>query len=131
MARRESFDVAGYGHGANPIPAVSRIGDLVVSGGISGRSLRSGQLAGTLEEQCVKMFELMKTIAETAGATVEDIIKVTIYLRKGLDRGAINDEWVKYFPNPESRPVRHVLIYDNLPAGMLVQCEFMAIAATR
>jgi hypothetical protein len=34
--RRQSFEIAGYKHGGNPIPAVTRIGKVVLTGGISG-----------------------------------------------------------------------------------------------
>tara|TARA_R100001163_G_C5032158_1_gene172075 strand:- start:501 stop:896 length:396 start_codon:yes stop_codon:yes gene_type:complete len=128
VGQRKSFEVEGYGHGANPIPAVARIGSFIASGGISGRSLANGKLAESLDGQCKLMFELMKIIAETAGVTTDEILKVTIYLRSGLSRDPINQQWVQYFPELENCPVRHVLINDNLPDKMLVQCEFMAVA---
>jgi len=74
------------------------------------------------------MFKLMEIIVETAGATVDDIVKLTVYLRKGISRDALNSEWKRYFPDADSRPVRHVIIYDNLPEKMLIQCEFLAVA---
>jgi 2-iminobutanoate/2-iminopropanoate deaminase len=41
-------------------------------------------------------------------------------------RAALNDEWVKMFPNPESRPARHT---QHLPADAraLVQADFIAV----
>ncbi len=128
MGRRKSYEVEGYSHGKNPIPAVSRVGDIIASGGISGRDLTTGALAETLEGQCELMFKLMEFIVETAGATVDDIVKMTVYLRKGISRDALNNQWNRYFPDADSRPVRHVIIYDNLPEKMLIQCEFLAVA---
>lgn len=126
---RRSYDIPGYSHGANPIPAVSRVGDLIASGGISGRDLETGALGETLEDQCRLMFALMARMAEVAGVTTEAIAKVTVTLRPGLDRTALNAEWLRYFPNRNSRPARHTVIYDYLPDKTLVQCEFLAWAA--
>jgi hypothetical protein len=35
----------------------------------------------------------------------------------------VNAEWLKAFPDPASRPARHTLQNDGLPANMLVQCD--------
>ncbi|MBT7897451.1 MAG: RidA family protein, partial [Rhodospirillales bacterium] len=45
MAKREVIDVPALGsHGDNPIPALVRVGDMVFSGGISGRNGESGDV---------------------------------------------------------------------------------------
>jgi hypothetical protein len=43
-----------------------------------------------------------------------------------LTRQPINDEWVKMFPDPASRPARQVMEVP-MEAGVLIQCDFMAI----
>jgi 2-iminobutanoate/2-iminopropanoate deaminase len=130
MTSRQSFEVEGYRHGANPIPAASRIGNIVVTGGISGIDLGTGEMPETLDEQCANMFALMAKVVEAAGVRVEDVIKMTVFLRPGLQRDAVNREWVKYFPAPHSRPGRHTVINEHLAPKMLVQCEVMAVAGS-
>jgi len=127
MTSRRSFEVDGYRHGANPIPAAARIGNVVMTGGISGIDLATGEMPDSLDTQCANMFALMAKVVAAAGAGVEDVIKMTVYLRPGLQRDAINREWIKYFPDPHSRPVRHTIINEHLAPKMLVQCEVMAI----
>lgn len=126
--RRRSVGVDGYRHGDNPIPAASRVGPLVASGGILGRALPDGAFGQTLQDQSALMFALLRRVAEAAGVALEDIVKVSIYLRPGLPKDALNDEWVRMFPDPNSRPARHVLVYEHLPAQALVQCDFLALA---
>ena len=129
MARRESFEVDGYSHGANPIPAVSRIGKIVMTGGISGVNVDTGKMPTSIEEQCANMFELAAKVIAAAGARFEDVIKVTVYLRPDLNRDALNKEWLRCFPDPHSRPARHVIVNPHLVAGMLVQSEMMVVLA--
>lgn len=130
MSRRKSFDVPGYKHGNNPIPAVTRIENTVMSGGISGMDLATGKYPDAIEEQCKNMFKLIRTIVETAGATLDDVIKVTVFLKPSISREALNREWAATFPNEGSRPVRHTLVNEHLPGGMLVQCEVIAIVSS-
>jgi 2-iminobutanoate/2-iminopropanoate deaminase len=128
MTSRQSFDIDGFGH-ANPIPAASRIGNTVMTGGISGVDLGTGEMPETLDAQCANMFATMAKILAAAGARVEDVIKMTVFLRPGLQRDAVNREWIKVFPDPHARPVRHTIINEHLAPKMLVQCEVMAIVA--
>jgi 2-iminobutanoate/2-iminopropanoate deaminase len=129
MTRRISFELEGYSHGNNPIPAVSRIGNLIMTGGISGIDPATGEMPESIDAQCANMFVLAAKILETAGASLDDVIKVAVYLKPDLSREALNREWKNYFPNSHSRPVRHTVVYPYLPGSMLVQCEMTAIAA--
>jgi 2-iminobutanoate/2-iminopropanoate deaminase len=127
---RVSYEIDGYSHGTNPIPAVARIGNTVMTGGISGLDLASGKLPATIEEQCDNLFEVAAKILEPAGATLGDVLKVTVFLRPDIDRAPLNKVWLKHFPDEHSRPVRHVIVNPNLAAGMLIQCEIVAILGT-
>jgi enamine deaminase RidA (YjgF/YER057c/UK114 family) len=109
----------------SPIPNASRIGNIIVSGLIRGADPATSKLAGTLEQQCAFMFQHMRQAVEAGGATVEDIIKVTVWMKE-LARKPINDEWVRMFPDPASRPARQVMEVPMEP-GVLIQCDFMAI----
>ena len=109
----------------SPIPNASRIGNIIVSGLIRGADPATGKLAPTLEQQCAFMFQHLRQAVEAGGATVDDIIKVTVWMKE-LRRKPINDEWVKMFPDPASRPARQVMEVP-MEAGVLIQCDFMAI----
>jgi enamine deaminase RidA (YjgF/YER057c/UK114 family) len=126
--RRTSFEIEGYSHGNNPIPAVARVGNFIMTGGISGIDRASGKMPGSIEAQCANMFDLAARILETAGAGMDDVIKMTVYLKPDISRDALNREWLRHFPDPHSRPVRHTLINPYLPGDMLVQCEMTAVA---
>jgi 2-iminobutanoate/2-iminopropanoate deaminase len=122
LTRRQSFEVEGYSHGNNPIPAVARIGNL-----ISGIDLVTGKMPDSIAAQCANMFDLAAKILGAADARLDDVIKVTVFLKPDLSRDALNSQWLRYFPDPHSRPVRHTLINPYLPGAMLIQCEMTAV----
>ena len=123
MARRSIY-VGEIAH-RSPIPNASRIGNILVSGLIRGFDPATAKLAATLEAQCAFMFQHMRQCAEAGGATVEDIVKVTVWMET-LAREPVNGEWVKMFPDPASRPARQIMEVP-MEAGVLVQCDFMAV----
>ncbi len=121
---RTSIYVGEIAH-QSPIPNASRIGNIIVSGLIRGADPATSKLAATLEQQCAFMFEHMRHVVEAAGATVEDIVKVTVWMKE-LVRKPVNDEWVKMFPDPAARPARQIMEVP-MEAGVLIQCDFMAV----
>ena len=123
-ARRTSIHIGGFKH-VNPIPNACRIGNLVMSGVILGRDA-DGKMPETLEAQCANMFAHMKATVEAAGGTTDDIIKMTVWLKDRSQRGPLNAEWLKMFPDEHSRPARHSQLAD-MEGGSLVQCDFTAV----
>ena len=121
---RRSIYVDDIAH-QSPIPNASRIGNIILSGLIRGHDPATGKLAPTLEQQCAFMFQHVRQAAEAGGATVDDIIKVTVWMKE-LTRKPVNDEWVKMFPDPASRPARQVMEVP-MEAGVLIQCDFVAV----
>jgi len=123
--KRKSIYIDGFSH-QNPIPAACRIGALVHTGSILGTHPETGQYGKTLEEQCRLMFASIECIVRAAGGTPEDIIKVTIWMKDRTLRQAVNTEWLRMFPDPQSRPARHTM---NAPLDgeKLIECSFIAV----
>lgn len=122
---RKSIDIGDFKH-SNPIPAASRIGNIVMSGVITGKDARTGKLPEPLEEQCAAMFAHVREIISAAGGTPDNILKMTVWLRDQSNRKALNEEWVKMFPDPAKRPARHALLHQGEPAALIL-CDFTAV----
>lgn len=122
--KRRSIYIGEFLH-QSPIPHASRIGNVLVSGLIRGVDPSTQIFPATLEQQCAFMFENVRRTVEAGGARVDDIIKVTFWMNL-LSRKAINDEWVKMFPDAASRPARQVMEV-AMESHVLVQCDFMAV----
>ncbi len=126
MARRQSVNGSRARH-ENPIPNASRIGNIVMSSVIGGANPGTRDLPEGLEAQVANVFAHIRHDIEAAGGTVDDILKVTFWVKDpAKQRAALNDEWVKMFPDAEARPARHTL---TLPpdSRALVQADFTAV----
>jgi enamine deaminase RidA (YjgF/YER057c/UK114 family) len=126
MSTRKSINGSRARH-ENPIPNCSRIGPYVSSSVIGGANPGTRTLPPTLEEQVANVFGYIKHDIEAAGGTMDNIIKITFWLKDPVNqRAALNEHWEKAFPNPESRPARHS---QYLPehAKALVQATFEAV----
>lgn len=124
--QRRSVDVEGLSHGALPIPVASRVGQVIATGGIRGVDRATGVMPADVGEQASLMFDNLRRAVEAAGASVDNILKITIWIATPDARMALNPPWLALFPDPASRPARHILSYD-LPGGMLVQCDALAV----
>ncbi|MBR0754323.1 RidA family protein [Bradyrhizobium jicamae] len=127
MTARRSIEVPGFSHGKQPIPAASRVGNIVMTGGIYGLDPETGLIPDDVGQQAELMFENLQRIVEAAGAGLERIVKMTVYVKVPEARDAVNKHWLVAFPDPASRPARHTFQNDHLPANMLVQCDVIAV----
>lgn len=128
MRERTSIDVEGFSHGGLPIPAASRVGNIVMSGGISGIDPQTGKLPDEVKRQAELMFANLSRILRAAGASMDTVVKMTVWVKVPEARQALNAQWLLAFPNEKSRPARHTLQNDHLPANMLIQCDAFALA---
>ena len=124
--RRRSIEVTGVSHGAAPIPMGARVGNTLYSSGIPGVDPSTGKLAPDAAAQARLAFEHMRSLLAEGGASLQDVVRMTVYLKDNAAREHINAEWLKCFPDPHDRPARHTLMYD-LQGGMLLQLEVIAI----
>ena len=125
MARRKSIEIEGFKH-TNPIPAACRLGNMLMTGIITGTDPATGKLAATLEEQCANIFHHVRSIMAAAGGSTGDIIKMNVWMTDRSRRDVLNAEWVKMFPDPNARPARHTS-QTVLEGGQLIVCDITAI----
>jgi enamine deaminase RidA (YjgF/YER057c/UK114 family) len=122
---RRSFDVSSMTH-ANPIPAVTRVGPLVVSSVIVGRDPGSSNVPDSIEAQLENLFHHVGEMLAAAGADWSHVARMNFYLPSLDQRNALNDPWLARFPDPDSRPARHTQV-----GGPVAQCDFIAYVHER
>lgn len=130
MSKRTSIDVPGLDH-INPIPNASKIGPFIVSGGIFGKDPQTGKVPEGIEAQCEQTFANIKTVLAAGGATPEDVIKLSVWLKDIGDRPVMNKYWLRMFPDDRSRPARHTFNTPDLRSPLLIECEIMAIISEK
>jgi 2-iminobutanoate/2-iminopropanoate deaminase len=122
---KRSLHVAGVTHNA-PIPMGARVGNVIYSSGIAGKDPATGKLPSDGAAQAHFAFRNLQTLLANGGATLDHVVRMTVYVKDNALRDAVNTEWEACFPDPDDRPARHTLVYD-LQGGMLLQLEIVAV----
>ena len=109
-----------------PIPMGVRMGNIVFSSGIMGKDPATDSFPPDAARQAELMFQNVRTLLAEAGAGLDDVARMTVYIKDDAYRADLNREWLKAFPDDADRPARHTLVWD-LRGGMLIQCELVAV----
>ena len=110
----------------NPIPAATRIGNMLFSSAVGGEDPETHELPDDAGAQIENVFRTIRAIMREGGGSVADIGKVSVFLADKGNRKLVNPHWLEMFPDEESRPVRHTT-EAKLPPGRHIQVEFIAV----
>lgn len=121
-----SLHVPGVTHGKTPIPMGARVGNILYSSAIMGKDPATDTLASDADGQARYAFENLRSLLAEGGASTDDIVRVTVFVKDGSMREHVNKYWLEMFPDPDDRPSRHTQTLD-LQGGMLVQLEVVAV----
>jgi enamine deaminase RidA (YjgF/YER057c/UK114 family) len=107
------------------VPAASR---LVLIGGQNSVDKDGKLVDGDLGAQTTKALENLKLCLDAAGAGVDDLVKVTIFIAGDLDIMPGFQSWQKFAGQPTNPPIVTVLKVLALGRpGVLVEIEAMAV----
>lgn len=82
----------------------------------------TGELVqGDIEEQALQCFENVEAIVESIGHVMNDVVRITVFVRDIQDMDAVDEVYRAFFPTYV--PARTVVAVDALPLGALVQVE--------
>ena len=126
MIVRRSISAPDIPEHVNPIPAATRIGNLLFSSAVGGEDPETHELPADKEAQIANVFRTIRAIMREAGGSPENIGKLSVYVADRDDRKLINPHWLEMFPDENSRPVRHTSA-KSLPPGRHIQVEFIAL----
>lgn len=106
-----------------PYTPVVRAGDwLIVSGqvGLGEGGLVKGGLAAEVDQAMANL----KAQLESVGASLDDVVKTTVFLRHMSDYAKMNERYCEAFG--DHRPARSAVAVAELPIGALVEIEAWA-----
>lgn len=78
-------------------------------------------LTGCVKEQTTQCLGHIKTIVESIGHVMDDIVKVNIQVKNIADLAEVDAVYTRYFPS--YLPARTVIGVSELPAGALIQMD--------
>ena len=139
----ESDSIILKGHAPRPVgsyPHARRVGNLLLLSGIGPRDPDTNQVAGDvrdadgkllsydIEAQCRSVFRNVRAVLTAAGAGLEDLIDVTVYLTDlPHDFRVFNEIWAEYFPEPANAPCRTTVGVSYLPTPIAVEMKCVAV----
>jgi len=106
-------------------PAV-RAGDYVFLSGQGGFVDSEDREVNGIEAQTRQCLENVKNVLKAAGANLDDVVKVTIFLKNVDDFAKMNEIYQGYFS--KDYPARSTAVTDLVIPNMLVEIECIAYA---
>jgi reactive intermediate/imine deaminase len=80
---------------------------------------------GDIRRQTEQTMENIKLTLDAAGATMDDVVKTTIYLTDVANYAGMNEVYRRYFTN--APPARATLLTGLVVEGLLVEIEAIAM----
>jgi 2-iminobutanoate/2-iminopropanoate deaminase len=125
MARRSIY-LDDYSH-ATGIPVASVVGPLLASSIIAPFNPGGRVAPDTVEEQLENLFTHAGKILLMAGASWDDVVRMTFYVADIETRDKINPVWNKFFPDKSSVPARYTQLIAGGSGGTVkVSADFWA-----
>lgn len=105
---------------------ISASGETIYVSGQLPIDPETGKFAGdSIESQTAMSLDNVRNILKEAGAGLEDVVQVTVYLSDIADFAAMNNVYAKYFM--ENCPARAAFQVAALPMGAKVEIAVIAV----
>ena len=102
-----------------------RAGDTVYLSGQIGLDPVTMAMADGFEAQTVRVFDNLKAVAEAAGGSLADVVKLNLYLTDLANFAKVNEIMARYFSDPY--PARAAVGVRELPRGALVEADAVLV----
>jgi reactive intermediate/imine deaminase len=127
MTRRQAGITEQAPTPVGPYSQSVRIGDLIAVAGQVGRDAATGLMADGVAAQTDLTFRNIAAVLQTQGASLDDVIRVDVYLTDVDHFAAMNEVYAGWFSQPY--PAR-TTVYVGLAPGDLVEVTVLAVAAS-
>ena len=110
-----------------PYSQAVKAGNLMfISGQIPLNPSTGDLISGSIEDEANQVLNNLKSICEAAGHSLEDVVKITIFLTDLSNFAIVNEVMKQHFEEPY--PARATVEVSGLPLGVNVEIE--AIVST-
>jgi 2-iminobutanoate/2-iminopropanoate deaminase len=107
-----------------PLSPAIKAGDYVFVSGQIGFMDSGGKAVKGIGAQTRQCLENIKQVLGTAGSSLNDVVKVTVFLAKIDHFAQMNEVYQSYFP--KDYPARSTIVVGEMIPGMLVEIECIA-----
>jgi 2-iminobutanoate/2-iminopropanoate deaminase len=122
---RQAISSEGAPQAIGPYSQAIRAGSLVfVSGQIPLDPVTGQLIEGDIVAQTHRVFANLRAILESAGASLDHVVRATVYLADMNDFAAVNEVYGTYFSSPA--PARATVQAARLPKDARVEIDVIA-----
>lgn len=108
-----------------PYSQAIKVGSFVYTSGQIPIDPATGQFVeGGIEAQARQSLLNVQAILKEAGATMDNVVKTTVFLADMNDFAAVNAVYAEFFTEPF--PARSAVAVKSLPKGALIEIEVVA-----
>ena len=104
-----------------------KIKDTVYLSGQIGLDPSSMQMVDGIDEQIHRVFKNLTAVAKAAGGSLDDLVKLNVYLTDLGNFAKVNEIMAGYFQQPY--PARAAVGVSALPRGALVEMDGVLVIA--
>ena len=109
-----------------PYSQATRAGATVFLSGQIPLDPATGEVvAGGIEEQARRAFDNLKAVAEAAGGSLADVVRLGLYLSDLSQFATVNGVMAEYFEAPY--PARSTIEVSALPKGVLFEVDAIMV----
>jgi len=102
-----------------------RAGDTVYLSGQIGLDPASMQMVEGIENQIHRVFQNLRAVAEAAGGSLADVVKLNVFLTDLGNFAKVNEIMAQYFKEPY--PARAAVGVASLPRAALVEADAVMV----
>lgn len=104
------------------------ISNMVFTAGQLGIDPQTGQLVDGVQAQARQALANLEAVLKAGGASLADVVKVTVFLQNMDDFAAVNAVYAEVFDaSGATYPARSAVEVARLPLGGLVEVEAIAV----
>lgn len=107
-----------------PYSQAIRVGSLLFTSGQIPLGADGQLVPGGVEEQTHQVFRNLSAVLAAAGATFQDVVKATVFIKDMNQFGQINEIYAAYFG--DHKPARSTVEVARLPKDVFVEIELIA-----
>ncbi len=107
-----------------PYSQAMRIGNMIFTSGQIPLNPATGEMVTEIAAATKQSLENVKAILEVEGATMDNVIKTTVFLSDMNNFVAMNEVYATYFP--QNPPARSAVEVARLPKNAVVEIEVIA-----
>ncbi|MDP3778074.1 RidA family protein [Methylotenera sp.] len=102
-----------------------KVGNTVYMSGQIGLDPETMQMVDSIEAQIHRVFQNLKAVAEAAGGSLADVVKLNVFLTDLTHFALVNTIMAEYFSQPY--PARAAVGVASLPRAALVEADAVMV----